>query len=629
MLSRLFKDWYNHISQQSKLESTNGLSPHQQAVSDMLQKADELYKQGHTLQAEKLFQEILDNYPDEPNACQRLGRLKGQTGNYATARIYLEQAINVAPDFAYAWSDLGNICKLQGNLEEAHKCYQKAVSLEPDNLVARCNLGASYLDLGKKFEATTILEQVVKNNPEFVRGRHMYGQVLLKTGEYEKAVSQLEHVYLQDSSSDEVLIHLVSTLINIRNFDRALELSEKALQANPDSAEAHISMGVSLLKMDRLEGALEHLQCAVELNPDSYDAHNNIGITLQYLGRIGEAHMHYNKAIQLRSGMGSHDARLHRSIAYLMMGDYEKGWAEYDMRFEQKSRHVRAFPFAQYDGSSLDGRTLLVHAEQGIGDEIMFASCIPDLLRQEGKIILDCHPKLGSIFSRSFPDVVVHGSEQTEDTSWVSKYEPIDVQIPIGSLPGIFRKGLSQFPNHHGYLYNDAKDVGYWKDRLKNIGSGINVGISWQGGTDKTNSTRRVIELEKWLHILQQPGFNFISLQYTDCRGDIEKFRQDHGIEIHHWQEAIDDYEQTAALIEALDLVISVQTAIVHLAGALGQTVWVLVPAIPEWRYGFEGNTMPWYPSARLFRQTKLGEWDNVIEDVLNKLCQFKDKPET
>lgn len=622
MLSRLIKDWYIQVSQRNKREPTNGLFSHQQDVSDLLQTADEYFHMGDYHRAEKLYQEILDNYPDEPNTCLRLGRLKGQTGNYSTARIYLEKAINVAPDFSDAYSDLGNIYKLQDKLEEAHKCYQKAVSLESDNLIAQCNLGISYLDLGKKSEALVTLGKLVKNNPDFLRGRFLYGQALLKTGKYEKAARQLEHVYSKDPLDGEVLNHLVSALTNIRDSDRALELSEKAIEVNPDSTEAHTSMGLALLQMDRLNDALVCLQRAEELNPNSSDVQNSIGMIMQYLGRIDEAHSYYNKAIQLKPT--SHDARLNRSLLYLSTGNYKEGWSEYDMRIYQASRHNREFPYPFWDGSSLDGRTILIHAEQGLGDEIMFASCIQDMLDMNGKIILDCSPKLEYIFRRSFPQVTVHGGEQTEDIGWVKEYEPIDMQLPIGSLPKFFRTERSYFPEHRGYLNNDPRVVDAWKRRLDGLGIGTKIGISWEGGTDKTKKARRAVELEKWLPILQQQNFHFISLQYTDCRGDLEQFKQQYGIEIHHWQEAIDDYEQTAALVEALDLVISVQTAVVHLAGALGQTVWVMVPAIPEWRYGYTGESMPWYPSSKLFRQNEAGDWKDVIKRIKANLLHFR-----
>lgn len=622
MLSSLIRNWCKQIFHRNKRKYSTRSTSQQQDISALIQKADEQYQQGNHLQAEKLYQEILESYPDEPNACHRLGRLKGQIGNITTARMYLEKAIAAVPDFADAYSDLGNISKLQDNLEEAHNYYQKAVSLEPDNLAARCNLGISYLDLGKKSEALATLKKIVTNNPEFMRGRFLYGQALLKSGKYEKAARQLEFVYSHEPSNGEVLNHLVSALINYRSFDRALELSQKALQVNPDNVEAHASMGLALLQMDRLDKGLDHLLRAEELNPRSSDVQNSIGMTMQYLGRMDEAYSHYNRAIQLKPT--SYDARLNRSLAFLSMGEYEKGWSEYDMRFHQTSRYNREFPYPAWDGSRLNGRTLFVHAEQGLGDEIMFASCIPDLLRQEGKIILDCHPKLEPIFSRSFPEVTVHGGEQTDDIGWITEYEPIDVQLPIGSLPKFFRSSHSDFPDHSGYLSNNPKHVDAWKQRLDSLGTCTKIGISWQGGTDKTKKSRRVVDLKKWLPILQQPGFDFISLQYTDCQDELETFRQDHGIEIRHWQEVIDDYEQTASLVEALDLVISVQTAIVHLAGALGQTVWVMVPAIPEWRYGHRGNSMPWYPSARLFRQHKSREWDDVVKEIRENLLLIR-----
>lgn len=627
MLSQLVSGFLKHTFRGKKRILSDGdvhRDSQSQDMDKLFQEAYEKILAGDYSRAETIYMGILTEYPNEPAVCHCLGRLKGQTGDYTTARSYLEKAIKIKPDFADAYSDLGNISKLEGNLEEAFKYYQKAVNLEPENLVARCNLGVTLLDLGRNAEAIVILEDTVKRAPDFLRGRVVFGQALQSIGKYDNAVEHLEYAYSFEPDNSDVLKNLVSALASNGQFDRAFKIAEQALKDNPDLADAHASMGFLLLKTDKLDEALNYLQRAADLNPVLDEVHNNMGVTLQYLGRIEEALVHYDKAIQLNPN--DHQARLHRSLAYLMMGEYEKGWSEYDMRFRQRSRHTREFPYPEWDGTSLEGKTILVHAEQGLGDEIMFASCIPDLLNQGGNIILDCLPKLEAIFRRSFPEVTVHGGEQTEDIGWISEFEPIDMQIPIGGLPKIFRKDRSQFPEHDGYLGNDIHHVNQWKQRLDRMDPGVNVGISWQGGTDKTNRSRRVIELDKWLPILKQPGFNFISLQYNDCQEKLMSFREKHGILIHHWQDAIDDYEQTAALVEALDLVVSVQTAIVHLAGALGQTVWVMVPASPEWRYGYEGNTMLWYPSARLFRQQKLHEWGPVLEHVSVALKGFESK---
>jgi hypothetical protein len=199
----------------------------------------------------------------------------------------------------------------------------------------------------------------------------------------------------------------------------------------------------------------------------------------------------------------------------------------------------------------------------------------------------------------------------------------IDCEVPVGSLPLYFRRQVADFPRHRGYLQADCARVEYWKQRLASLGAGIKVGISWRGGSLQTRSPLRSIPLEQSLPILRAGGAQFVSLQYDASGNELDRFRTDCGIEVRHWPDAIADYDETAALVSALDLTISVCTAVIHLGGALGQPVWVMAPHSPEWRYGFAGETMPWYPSVRIFRQPAFGEWTPVVDKVAKLLREL------
>jgi ADP-heptose:LPS heptosyltransferase len=198
--------------------------------------------------------------------------------------------------------------------------------------------------------------------------------------------------------------------------------------------------------------------------------------------------------------------------------------------------------------------------------------------------------------------------------------DPPDVRVPIGSLPRFLRKEGGAFPRHTGYLTADAQRVAAWRDRLDALPGRKKVGLSWRGGLATTRRSVRSIELPQWLGLLKNEGVAFVSLQYGEPGGEIEALVREHGVVVHHWPEAIDDYDETAALVTALDIVVSVQTAIVHLAGALGKPVWALIPHVAEWRYGAAGEGMPWYPSVRLFRQARASDWDGVLARVADDL---------
>jgi len=237
--------------------------------------------------------------------------------------------------------------------------------------------------------------------------------------------------------------------------------------------------------------------------------------------------------------------------------------------------------------------------------------------------VIECSPKLETLFRRSFSAARVYAPIADRAPPPDAQKAPIDMQIPIGSLPLHFRRSRAEFPRHSGYLKGDPVRIDAWRERLAALGPGLTIGVSWQGGTHKSRRPVRSMALERWQPILRRSNAHFIDLQYTDCGAELAALRTDTGIQIHSWDAVRTDYEETAALVSALDLVISVCTAVIHLGGALGRPVWVMAPYSPEWRYGIAGEEMPWYPSVRVFRQAAFGEWDAVVERVAQSLTGF------
>jgi hypothetical protein len=281
------------------------------------------------------------------------------------------------------------------------------------------------------------------------------------------------------------------------------------------------------------------------------------------------------------------------------------------------------YHFARWDGAPIAGKTLLIYGEQGFGDQIMFASCFHEAIERAGHCIIECDPRLVTLFRRSFPSAVIEASAPSgESPAWAAQVQAVDCQIPMGSLPGFFRKRWEEFPRHAGYLRAAPERVAYWRARLDALGPGPKIGLSWRGGIPATRRHLRSLALEELLPLLRLPA-NFVSLQYGNCSDDLDRLRRDYGLILPHWADAIEDYDETAALVCALDLVISVCTAVIHLTGALGKPVWILVPAVAEWRYLDRGENLPWYPSARLFRQTEAGRWHEVLERMGKELAQL------
>jgi Flp pilus assembly protein TadD len=508
-------------------------------------------------------------------------------GRLVEAEGALARAIDHRHDHAEALLLQGVVYRKQGRLEDAADSSLLALHFRPDFAEAHFHLGLIAAAQGQAAEAERCYRRTVENDPGHARAQNALGAALAERGAEEEAV----------------------------------ECFRKAVAADPAHAQAHSNLGCLLVtRFDRFDEGAVHIETAWRLAPEDRDVLCNWAMLLQYRGRLSESLALWDWLIE--NGANADDARLNRAMVLLKQADFARGWMDYEARKRVAKEYVpREFRFPAWEGEPLQDKTILVHAEQGLGDQIMFASCIPDLARLAQHCVLECAPKLEAICRRSFPTVtVVNAEEVAGGGQWMKKVPALDFHVAIGSLPQYFRRSFAEFPAHDGYLRADPDKTAAWRGRLACLPGALKVGISWRGGMKRTRQSVRSVPLDGWLPILGQEDRVFVSLQYTDCRAELAQLERDHGIRIVHWQEAIDDYDETAALVSALDLVISVQTALVHLGGALGRPVWVMVPEIAEWRYLQSGERMPWYPSVRVWRQERPGEWPSLIERVAGEL---------
>ena len=513
-----------------------------------------------------------------------------RAGELALAERALNEALALKHDLAEAHFQLARIHRRRAQHEEAADCLLLATTFKPDFAEAWYQLGVIEQERGRLERAASAFEAALQHKPDYAEAWNGLGTL------HEKR----------------------------KQFRAAAVAFEKAIEIDPRLARAHSNLAhVTLRERFDADAALAHARKAIELDPQLAAAHNNLAMILQAQGRCDEALAACERALALDPGAAS--TVLVRSYARLMLGRFEDGWRDFEARKQlMQTFKVRKFPYPEWDGSPLAGKSVLVYYEQGVGDEIMFASCLPDLLALGGSCVVECSHKLERLFRRSFPRASIQAADQADpDMSYLGAWPRFDWQVAAGSLPRRFRNNWGEFPTHSGYLSADAARVAFWRMRLQDLGAGLKVGLSWRGGRPHTNQAQRSIELEKLIPLLATPGARFVSLQYTDCRDELDRLRARHGITLTHWQEAIDDYDETAALVGALDLVISVQTAVVHLAGALGRPAWVCVSSMPEWRYMADGERMPWYPSVRLFRQRVPRDWDTVIAQVATALREF------
>jgi tetratricopeptide (TPR) repeat protein len=358
-------------------------------------------------------------------------------------------------------------------------------------------------------------------------------------------------------------------------------------------------------------------------------AHYNVANCYRERGEIESAIRHYELALEALPDYPRADWNL--GICHLHLGNYEQGWPRYELREAAEDVKIDRYAQPRWNGEPLTGKTIVVHAEQGIGDEVVFCSCIPELLPLAGRVIIVCDPRLEKLFRRSFPQATVHPWQRKKDWAPYPLAEHADFQVPMGSLPRFLRPTRNHFPNRDRFLVPDPNLVAQWRDRFESLGPGLKIGISWRAGGKPLERRKRSTPLELWSPIFAVRNAHFINLQYGDSLDDAAEVYEHFGLKLHDWEQGdpLVDMDSFAAKIAALDLVISVGNATVHLAGSVGTPAWTLLPMIPSWRWMVRGDKSPWYSSVRLFRQPSRNDWPPVFDRLGRMLSIVADSPPT
>jgi len=474
-----------------------------------------------------------------------------------------------------------------GKRKEAEHIYLELMNQDFENPVLLAALGMNYAVAEKTGLAFTLLTKALAGVDGIVPAFKRLG--VIPKGENKAAME----AFISTKRSE--ILNAIGTCYKHENrTQEARECFEQAQAGLPINPDIQNNLGTLYINEGDPQKALEHMNLALSIDPNHAQAHWN------------------------------------KSLALLEMGQYAEGWPEYDWGFAGNVRMERNYtkePIPVWDGTP--GQTIVVYGEQGIGDEILFASCLNELIGCSKQVVFECHKRLHTIFANSFPTIDIYPTREDETLSWpinpdgAPRYK-FDAKIAIGSLPRYFRPNLESFPGVP-YVQPGPKAELTWNERLAALGPKPKIGIAWIGGHKRTRVEVRSMFLEQLLPILKQDA-TFISLQYTPCEDEIAKFEKEHGIKIHHFPEAVyaHNYDETAGLVANLDLVITVCTSVVHLAGSMGVPTWVLTPSRPAWRYKLEGDEMPWYSSVNLFRQKEGSvDWIPVVQDVAENLSDL------
>jgi tetratricopeptide (TPR) repeat protein len=560
-------------------------------IDNLLREAIELQQNGAFAEAETAYREILALRPRHFDALQLLGALALQQRRYEEGVALLARALEIDARQAPVHSNLAFALNALGRHDAALAAANRALALKSGFVDAQNNRGVALAGLNRPDEALASFEKVLAAKPDFPEAWSNRSCALRDLGLAEDAVASCDRALALRPNYAEAWSNRANALSDLNRPVDAQTSYERALAASPDFADAWNNLGLTFVDMNRHADALACYERALALSPDSAETHWN------------------------------------RALCLLQMGDLASGFAEYEWRWQRKriAPSLRRFDAPLWLGDApLEGKTILLHAEQGLGDTLQFCRYAALVAKQGARVVLEVQPELARLLVglQGVDELVVAG-------------EPLpafDLHCPLLSLPLALRTNASTIPADTPYLFADEQASAQWRARIEAAvpPRALKVGLVWAGGHRphvpelRKNDARRSISVDRFAPIIEVPGVQCFSLQKGEkAVQQLSALRERHEASRHviDWTDELSDFTDTAAFVDNLDLVISVDTSTAHLAGAMNKPVWILNRLDTCWRWMLEREDTPWYPSARLFRQPTLGDWDSVIERVTHALA--------
>jgi tetratricopeptide (TPR) repeat protein len=657
-----------------------GLGMGSSAIPREMGAAIEHHRAGRFREAEVIYRRVLAEEPNHADAMQLLGAVAGQTGRVDLAIELIQKAIVLNPKIAAYQNNLAKILCDQGRFEEAIAACKAAIGLDPKLAEAQNNLGNAFLASGKHVEAIAAYRAAIAIRPDYFDAMRNLGVVLGRIGDCEGAVAVYRRMGELRPGEADVQNNLGNVLVRLDRIDEAIgaygkalgiqpghfqaynniadafrlagrldesiAASRQAIAIRPDFAEAFNALGLALTTAKRLDEAIAALGRAVEIKPEFMGAHNNLGAALYQSRRMDEAIGSYRRALELDAGhpevlsnlglalcasgkneeamaayrealrlqSGYAEAHYYLGISLLLEGELDKGWRENEWRWLIKDARSRPRKCSQpmWGGEDLGGRTILLDAEQGFGDVIQFVRYVPEVAKRGGRVILMCYGDLVRL---------VRGVEGLTQICSRNPPPTFDVHCPLVSLPGVIGTGLDSIPAEIPYLKADDAIVAGWGKKMGSRGDRMRVGLVWAGEPSHNRDMERSISLSQFGALTELGDIEFYSLQKGEAA--VQAQQPPAGMKLVDFSADIRDFADTAGLISQLDLVVTVDTAVAHLAGAMGKRVWVLLAKLPDWRWMLDREDSPWYPTMRLFRQKTMGDWDEVIRRIAKELAEI------
>lgn len=580
-----------------------------QSIPQLVEIAEASLRQGDVQRAEALYRQAAEQSGERAELWMRLGDLSRLRKRWADAVAAYRRALELVPDDAEARVSLGITLGESGQAEDAVSELRRAVELAPELPQAHHNLGVALLDCGQSDPAIASLREALRLRPDYVEAHYNLGSALVAAKRRDEGIAHFEEALRRKPDHAGALNNLGLALNATGKPQAALICFQQAARLEPQRPVAHNSLGLALVELGRFEEAIAAYERALQLDPGFADAHVNLGSAYKEQGRLEEAIAEYDLALRLNPESAS--TRWNRSLALLQAGDYAAGWQEYEWRWRRGSDRLRPMAQPLWDGSPLEGRRILIYMEQGLGDMIQFIRYAALVAERGGHVIVECPPNLRPVFVTcpGIDELVAEGDPLPE----------FDVQIPLMSLPRLFGTTLQTVPADVPYLRPDPRAVERSSCQLPGSQT-LKVGLCWQGNPRHPWDRHRSIPLERLEPLAHIDGVELVSLQKGAGHEQLDRVAFPVTRISDETETEGPSFRDTAAIIGNLDLIISVDTAIAHLAGALGAPVWLLLSDVVDWRWLRARRDTPWYPTMRLFRQKRLGDWTPAINDVRTEL---------
>jgi Flp pilus assembly protein TadD len=587
-------------------------------IAEIIQCALDYHRAGRLERAQELYQQVLQDQPENPDVLHLLGTLSYQTGRHDVAVELVCRAIAGEPGIAQFHNTLGVILQALGKPQESLDAYHHAISLKPDFAEPYSNMASVLQSLSRYSEAIEKYEQALQLAPGCAEIHYNLASTLQSQGRRKEAARSFRQALKLRPEYAQAHNNLAIILREQGKLDEAVESYEQAIRLEPDCALFHSNLASLLQYQGRLAQAVAHCEKAVSLKPDCAEVYYNLASVLRDQGLCDATIEQNHLAIRLRPDYA--EAHWNLAISHLLNGGFSDGWKEYEWR-RKTDWHIFDYPHKhqepRWDGASFRGQRLLVHCEQGLGDCIQFVRYLQMVKALGGVVVFEAWKSLHGLLKE------FDGIDELAELSFEKKTQAqFDSCASIMDLPGIFGTTEETIPAQIPYIHADPVKARYWRRKL--VGPDFKVGIVWAGSARHTNDHNRSCRLEYFAPIAQIEGVRLYGLQKGEPAGQVDEFTGKAAVE--NLAEHFEDFTDAAAAIENLDLVISVDTAVLHLAGAMGKPAWALLAFAPDWRWMLKRADSPWYPTMRLFRQKEWGDWNSVFRNVTEELRVLADK---